>query len=237
MVTKPSNEEIEKALEQRARFITASPILAGAFDTLNEYRHWANEELELAAAQEKHLAEKIVEQRAQLTDRRSFGEITERLLADANEKGRVLQADTTNLRRDLRVANERIEVTQNSASRAQLEFDRRLKAKDAKIEEMERLNDEIVSENARVHRENQTLRAQLTPNTSAATLEAQIEALETPRKSTPLDKQVQVIQDCLTAMDEIQPAQRAAIAQYLVSRAHTAAWGAIPQQQAMPPSW
>lgn len=43
------------------------------------------------------------------------------------------------------------------------------------------------------------------------------------RKSTPLDKEVQVIQECLTAMDELDASKRSSIAQYLLSRAQTTA--------------
>jgi chromosome segregation ATPase len=302
---KPTNDEIENALKQRAKYRHVSPLLADAFDTMNQYRVWADAELKLATAQEKHLAQKIVEQRAQLTSlehlrynhdqavrERSF---VSQELADANEKIRVLQADV---------------------AKGQREFDRRLKAKDARIEEVERAlsdaeddlnaagitplrqenerlttnlidarrrdiakgaeitklraardqavnlqealttdlgeanhdramlraeNDKLRNANARLStkacdscgKSTNRIDQPRTAEEQQVQLDEMIAALNaaTPKGKSYADAELGVIQDCLEALERIPATQRAAVTQYLTSRAHTAAWGTMPVPQ------
>lgn len=250
---KPTDEEISKAVRHSIKHRAASPVLYEAFDVFYRYRAWADGELELAnSGNLRYRYDQAVRERSFLCQQRD----------EANEKIRVLLADV---------------------AKGQYEFERRLKAKDAKIieiqealsdsedalarvrQENERLTTNLVdarqrdlakgAEITRIREENErlirqyvvgrkwsaTAPPQWVPEPSVPATNVELEAAiaslpgEQPKGKSYADAELGVIQDCLEALNRIPANQRAAVTQYLTSRAHTAAWGAIPQQQAVPP--
>jgi DNA repair exonuclease SbcCD ATPase subunit len=346
--TRQQLDEARDVCESEESITAPMGTIPRALFTLNSFRTWADAELELAAKQEKHLALKLLEERernerlesdrnAAVTAHRERNERLEADLADAKRKIVEQRAQLTSLEhlrynhdqavrersfvsQELADANEKIRVLQADVAKGQREFDRRLKAKDAKIAELrretERLTTNLVDTRRReitkgaeitklraardqavnlqealttdlgganhalamLRAENEklrnnyasatksrwgvqspTARPQWVPETSAAVLEAQIEALSgekpeerlrtaeeqqaqldemiatlnagTPKGKSYADAELGVIQDCLEALERIPATQRAAVTQYLTSRAHTAAWGAMPVPQ------
>ena len=288
---KPFDGDIAKALDQRAKFRTASPVLAEAFDTMNQYRHWADAELELAAKQEKHLSLQLIEAHADrdrgTAAKREFGHRLDLKDAKIVELRRDIKRLETNLvvacQREItkgaevaayRRENESfraenvskaakiIDLQETLVSAENLRYDANKKCVEltkerdrarAARDQAVNLQEALVADLSKEQRQNNRLLAKVCDSCGKASsridqlrtaeeqqvqldeMIATLNANATPKGKSYADAELGVIQECLNALERIPAAQRSAVTQYLTSRAHSAAWGAMPQP--VPPPW
>ena len=68
MIEKPTKEELDKALAFRDKYASVSPMMSDAFDTMQRYALWADEEIEGRIRLHQEAWDKLREERADHND-------------------------------------------------------------------------------------------------------------------------------------------------------------------------
>lgn len=236
MTEKPNDGDLRYAMDstQDSRF--------QSIRILRQYRLWADEQIAQLQERNANQAKSVAELREETDNLRDDNAKHRNDYRLRGEQLAELTAERDNFRDQANAAiNRQIELREQLAEAArvndrqqqaisrQVDLREALRVARTEFRRMTRLCDGLYAQNAALIDEIKSGERSVSKPSTALH-----EYAETAfaKKNVPLDKEVQVIADCLSAMDELDASKRSSIAQYLLSRAQTTAWLNLPQAPA-----